>query len=536
MTFNKIRCSLYCLGLAVLLNSATAAFAASPALPSWLPAQGQFSLLNELQYEDFGEGTFKRGPSNTFGDDFTERGHFWRAWVKADPWNGKKVAAAIVAGLKNTGFVPDYLADNGLAGSFHKGSGNGSRYVSFNFAEADPDGNSMDLVEVAPLAQEITLQPPGRKAENVSDKGDFPFLRPLPGWTLVSTSHDQGAVTITQTDGSSMEVPGGYVAKSYRNLGYLSNIAFENMYEAALKKAGWTMAATNEQQGFLFAHWDKNGRNIWVHLTHGEEANFQVTEVPAIADLTLTPPAKTPEVFKDKDPFPYMIPLAGWKLLLSHKEDGPMSVAATQDGPAELVGTSVIKKEYDANQISNYVLEGTYEAALIKAGWTIGQKNSDQGFLYAHYNKNGRNLWLSLSNGERVTIAIADLGSRSLQAALNEQCKVAIYGVNFDFDKSTLRPDAEPVLQQVLGLFNAEPGLNVEIGGHTDNVGQPAYNLKLSASRANAVKSWLVAHGVSDSRLTTHGYGDTIPVVPNDSDENRARNRRVELKKPDCSK
>ena len=69
-----------------------------------------------------------------------------------------------------------------------------------------------------------------------------------------------------------------------------------------------------------------------------------------------------------------------------------------------------------------------------------------------------------------------------------------IYGVNFDFNIATLRPDSDPVLNQVLALFSADPAYTGEIGGHTDNIGKPDYNLKLSGQRADAVKAWLVAN------------------------------------------
>jgi outer membrane protein OmpA-like peptidoglycan-associated protein len=113
-------------------------------------------------------------------------------------------------------------------------------------------------------------------------------------------------------------------------------------------------------------------------------------------------------------------------------------------------------------------------------------------------------------------------------------CTLEVYGVNFDFDKSTLRPDSAPVLNQLAAMFAADPAYVAEIGGHTDNVGQPPYNLRLSGARADAVRAWLIGHGVSASRLTSRGYGDTKPLVPNTTDANRAKNRRVELKRANC--
>jgi OOP family OmpA-OmpF porin len=83
-------------------------------------------------------------------------------------------------------------------------------------------------------------------------------------------------------------------------------------------------------------------------------------------------------------------------------------------------------------------------------------------------------------------------------------------------------------------VFAAEPNFAAEVGGHTDNVGAADYNLKLSAARANAVRTWLVTHGIAQTRVTAKGYGDTNPLAPNTSDSNRAKNRRVELKRAQC--
>jgi outer membrane protein OmpA-like peptidoglycan-associated protein len=115
-----------------------------------------------------------------------------------------------------------------------------------------------------------------------------------------------------------------------------------------------------------------------------------------------------------------------------------------------------------------------------------------------------------------------------------KECTIEVYGVNFDFNKSTLRPDSAPVLQAVLRLFATAPAFRAEVGGHTDNIGTADYNMKLSAERAAAVKTWLVAHSIAADRVTSRGYGDTRPLVPNDTDANRFKNRRVELRRMNC--
>ena len=77
--------------------------------------------------------------------------------------------------------------------------------------------------------------------------------------------------------------------------------------------------------------------------------------------------------------------------------------------------------------------------------------------------------------------------------------------------------------------YDSADKINVEIQGHTDNVGDPAYNVNLSQRRADAVMEYMIANGVSSSRLRAKGYGDTRPHVSNASDQGRALNRRVEL-------
>jgi OOP family OmpA-OmpF porin len=107
--------------------------------------------------------------------------------------------------------------------------------------------------------------------------------------------------------------------------------------------------------------------------------------------------------------------------------------------------------------------------------------------------------------------------------------KIVLRGVNFDFDKATIRPDAKVILDEAASQLSKNPDVRVSVEGHTDSVGKDAYNQKLSERRAASVKSYLVGKGVSDSRLSSVGYGESKPVSSNDTKDGRALNRRVEL-------
>ena len=102
--------------------------------------------------------------------------------------------------------------------------------------------------------------------------------------------------------------------------------------------------------------------------------------------------------------------------------------------------------------------------------------------------------------------------------------------VNFDFDKSTLRPTAASTLDQVADDLRKQPDVDYEIAGFTDSIGSQAYNQGLSERRAGAVRDYLVGQGVGSSQLTTRGYGDSNPVESNANKEGRAKNRRVEIR------
>jgi outer membrane protein OmpA-like peptidoglycan-associated protein len=113
---------------------------------------------------------------------------------------------------------------------------------------------------------------------------------------------------------------------------------------------------------------------------------------------------------------------------------------------------------------------------------------------------------------------------------INAQGRVALYGIYFDFNKSDVKPESDPTLKEIAKLLADNPSLNLFVVGHTDNVGDFKYNMKLSEERADAVVKVLISkYGVDKKRLTPAGVGPLAPVTSNDTEEGRAENRRVEL-------
>ena len=101
--------------------------------------------------------------------------------------------------------------------------------------------------------------------------------------------------------------------------------------------------------------------------------------------------------------------------------------------------------------------------------------------------------------------------------------------IQFDFDKARIKPVSYPILNEVRDVLRDNPKITLEIQGHTDNVGNGAYNLKLSQARADSVRAYLVSNGVGADRMTAKGYGMTQPLVKNDTAANRTLNRRVQF-------
>ncbi|MBT3182052.1 MAG: OmpA family protein [Deltaproteobacteria bacterium] len=131
-------------------------------------------------------------------------------------------------------------------------------------------------------------------------------------------------------------------------------------------------------------------------------------------------------------------------------------------------------------------------------------------------------------------LAVLQVGCQKMQA----RCKycgpvvkvTTLRGVHFDFNKYHIRPDGVPILNEDIKMLKDDPALVISIEGHCDSVGSDEYNNRLSERRARAVMEYLMVNGISSNRMRILGFGKRNPIVSNDTDANRALNRRVEVK------
>ncbi len=216
------------------------------------------------------------------------------------------------------------------------------------------------------------------------------------------------------------------------------------------------------------------------------------------------------------------------------KEDDRQSV----EGQTEIVS-------YDCGEnISMLQIARNAEAALRKAGYAVVFSGIADGTPVVTARKGSQ--WMEIHSqnpgggtfGYRQTAVLVKEMAQEMVAnagawadEINRTGSCSIYGIRFDTGKSTIQAESKECLEEVVKLLRENPSWRMQIEGHTDNVGGKAANQTLSEQRAAAVVAWLSANGVDKSRLTARGFGDTVPVGDNATEDGRAKNRRVALRK-----
>lgn len=120
-------------------------------------------------------------------------------------------------------------------------------------------------------------------------------------------------------------------------------------------------------------------------------------------------------------------------------------------------------------------------------------------------------------------------GLNELTITIYEPKTFTLDNVYFDSGKSSLQTVSYTELNELFEYLSLKKAIKIEIAGHTDNVGDDAANMKLSAARAEAVKNYLIKKGISSERIKTSAFGETKPVADNETAQGRAKNRRIEV-------
>jgi outer membrane protein OmpA-like peptidoglycan-associated protein len=225
-----------------------------------------------------------------------------------------------------------------------------------------------------------------------------------------------------------------------------------------------------------------------------------------------------------------------------HVEKKPLIAVARQTVQTAEDAREIAVKKIDEERLANERksssdAQATAQAQADDATRLKQQAESDATKAQADAEKS-RLLALQAQQGEHD--AVSD--KAAMRAQLSEQLNkiletrdsargliVSMSDVLFDTGQFSLKSGAREKLAKVAGILIAYPGLNIEVGGYTDNVGSDEMNQKLSENRAGAVRDYLVKEGVGTNSVTAKGYGNTLPVASNDNASGRQMNRRVEL-------
>lgn len=186
-----------------------------------------------------------------------------------------------------------------------------------------------------------------------------------------------------------------------------------------------------------------------------------------------------------------------------------------------------------------------YSNAIVKAGGQILMERPNHEYgNYQFRTTEGKEIWVQVRpqrNGDRYKLIIIEkdimrqdivIDADLIKNKIDIEGKIAIYGIQFDVAKSTIKSESKETLEQIAKFLKANPSINCWVVGHTDSDGSFELNSKLSLERAQAVKIYLEKnHGIATNRLFAEGVGPLAPVATNVTEAGKKLNRRVELVK-----
>jgi outer membrane protein OmpA-like peptidoglycan-associated protein len=332
-----------------------------------------------------------------------------------------------------------------------------------------------------------------------------------PEGTVCTQAYEEAA---SKTDGSALEIS-------------------ENYNES------WTQQGAEvlrNDKGYVVGHLTKDGKEYWlnVNATRDDGYTIRVVEVQPFK-RSLTAPGG--------NDYRLLGHMPGFVASAPTKKNYDEHSFPTVDGSVAIRG-ALYSVDYQPpaktpeREITMHEILANYRAALndLHAQILRGD-DADAENITARFDDQGKVTWIFVSASNVTAVeekpfkmTVQPPTADGMKDKLDTDGHIALY-INFDFDKATLKPDAQPIIAQIVTLLKNNPDLKVSIDGNTDNIGGHDYNMKLSQDRAASVVAAITAAGIDASRLQSAGDGPDKPIASNDTEEGRAKNRRVELVK-----
>jgi outer membrane protein OmpA-like peptidoglycan-associated protein len=427
---------------------------------------------------------------------------------------------------------------------YQGGSGNSDSRGSF----------TLSTVQLAALAQDVVVQTMKAPLDTTAKCSDPPWLvKQFAQYKVSGCDSRIWDVVPFDIQGGHKDIEGARTTVTYTLTDEKKTetaATIQKNYMQAFKALGLAILSDPNDANNVIVSSKTPAGGFWFHYQHGsgndqdtgsyDLTTVQVTPFPQVVQAQLMKTGLTPQPKGCKNPdwlvkqFPY------FAVGDCSYRDFDQLTLTLPNGQKKVLAGRILDAHYTLSDQARvptalYVWKN-YANALqaIGAKLVSDPKDADTG-IWMQTTPQGEYWYIyGKSSGNAESVGSYVLTTVQVGGPPPKACTLEVYGINFDFNKATLRPESEPVLRQLLAMFNADQNYFAELGGHTDNVGTAAYNQKLSEARAVAVKAWLVSHGIGEQRITPKGYGDTRPLVPNTTDANRFKNRRVELKRANC--
>lgn len=193
----------------------------------------------------------------------------------------------------------------------------------------------------------------------------------------------------------------------------------------------------------------------------------------------------------------------------------------TNEKTKEVVGSYVMVEDVNTAELiavsKSNSATGKY-LVVLPAGRTYSVSANKEGFFF-------HSELFDIPNTAKFTTVRKDIDLKPIEKG----AKIILNNIFFETGKATLTPQSRVELEKAIELLKSNPSMKIEVGGHTDNVGDDAFNMKLSHDRAKSVRDYLVNGGIASERLQAKGYGELNPIATNDTDDGRKANRRTEF-------